>query len=93
MQGLSSQSFTPGTGDGAKVLNTPPCLPTSPSTEATVQFEPPLGRGHITVRPLLSVDVTISDPVASHGLSWLVVEMRRDAEVNGGLGSGDLLDG
>ena len=30
--------------------------------------------------------VAINDP-------WLGVEMRRDAEVNGGLGSGDLLDG
>ena len=34
-----------------------------------------------------SVDVVaIHDP-------WLEVEMRRDAEANGGLGSGDLLDG
>ena len=32
------------------------------------------------------------DVVAIHD-PWLGVEMRRDAEVNGGLGSGDLLDG
>ena len=32
------------------------------------------------------------DVVAIHD-PWLWVEMRRDAEVNGGLGSGDLLDG
>ena len=32
------------------------------------------------------------DAVAIHD-PWLVVEMRRDSRGNGGLGSGDLLDG
>jgi len=32
-------------------------------------------------------------PPLTTSLLWLVVEMRRDSRGNGGLGSGDLLDG
>ena len=50
-------------------------------------------RWWVAVRSLAALEIAISDPVASHGLSWLGVEVKRDAEVNGVLGSGDLSDG
>ena len=80
-------------GDLAKVLNAPPGLPTAPSTEATLQLKPVLVRWRVAVRSLPAVEITICNPVGSHCFAWLGVEMRRDAEVNGVLGSGDLLDG
>ena len=64
-----------------------------PPTQSTLHLQPMLWRWLITAGPLPAVEIAISDPVAAHCFAWLMVEMRRDAEVNGGLGSGDLLDG
>ena len=63
-----------------------------PSTESTLKLKPTLGRGFLTARASCPF-VAASDPVAAHCLSWLVVGMRRDSRGNGGLLSGDLLDG
>ena len=65
----------------------------APSTETTLKLKPMLRRWLITAGPLPAVCEVACDPVGSHWFAWLGVEMRRDAEVNGVLGSGDLLDG
>ena len=65
----------------------------APATKAMLKPQLMLIRWLITARPLLSVCVAACDPVGSHCFALLGVEVRRDAEVNGVLGSGDLLDG
>ena len=47
----------------------------------------------VTARPLLSVCVAACNPVGSHRWTWLGVEMRRDGQGEGGLGSGDHASG
>ena len=64
-----------------------------PTTKTMLKLEPMLWYRLIAARPLMSVYVAACDPVASHDLSWLAVETRRDSQGNGGLGSGDLSDG
>ena len=79
--------------DLPQLLQLLPGFRSSPSIQTILQIKPVSVR-HIKAlrqRPTVAV---LRDPVAAHGLAWLGVEVRRIAEgMNGGLGSGDLLDG
>ena len=79
--------------DCTKVFKAPPCLTTAPSTEATIQLKPMLICWRVAVRSLAAVEIAISDPVATHCFSWLVVEMSKTAEGTAVLARGDLFDG
>ena len=89
----TTNQSVPGVGDLAEHLKALPAGGASPTLEAGLKLASMLGSFVTTAEPLLSVCVAACDSVGSHCFVWLGVEMRRDSQRDGGLGSGNLSDG